>query len=54
MFMFQYNSITFYDNTPVEDTVFLDASLQGLGGVFKIRSIVSLYKDVLNITLLFT
>ena len=34
-FLIQYNGITFYDNTMIKDTVFLDASLQGLGGVFR-------------------
>ena len=33
-FLLQYNGITFYDNVPTQATVFLDASLQGLGGVF--------------------
>ena len=34
-FLSQYNGITFYDNAPTQATVFLDASLQGLGGVFE-------------------
>ena len=34
-YLIQYNGITFYDNTMIKDTVFLDASLQGLGGVFR-------------------
>ena len=34
-FLFQYNGITFYDKVHPQDKVFLDASLQGLGGVFK-------------------
>ena len=34
-FLIQYNGITFYDNTIIKDTVFLDASLQGLGGIFR-------------------
>ena len=34
-FLLQYNGITFYDNVPTQATVFLDASLQGLGGVFQ-------------------
>ena len=34
-FLLQYNGITFYDNAPTQDTVSLDASLQGMGGVFK-------------------
>ena len=34
-FLLQYNGITFYDNAPTQATVFLDASLQGLGGVFQ-------------------
>ena len=34
-FLFQYNGITFYDNPPIQDKVFLDASLQGMGGAFR-------------------
>ena len=34
-FLCQYNGITFYDKVLPQDRVFLDASLQGLGGVFK-------------------
>ena len=31
-FLLQYNGVTFYDNLPIQDKVFLDASLQGMGG----------------------
>ena len=34
-FLLQYNGITFYDKVYPQDKVILDASLQGLGGVFK-------------------
>ena len=31
-FLTQYNGITFYDNQEVQETIFLDTCLQGLGG----------------------
>ena len=34
-FLLQFYGITFYDNAPTQATVFLDASLQGLGGIFQ-------------------
>ena len=34
-FLKQYNGVTFYDNYDIQDTVHLDASLQGLGGVYQ-------------------
>ena len=33
-FLAQYNGVTFYDNQEIQETIFLDASLQGLGGAF--------------------
>ena len=30
-FLAQYNGVTFYDNQEIQETIFLDASLQGLG-----------------------
>ena len=33
-FLRQYNGVTFYDNQEIQETIFLDASLQGLGGAF--------------------
>ena len=35
IFLKQYNGVTFYDNHDIQDTVHLDASLQGLGGVYQ-------------------
>ena len=35
IFWKQYNGVTFYDNYDIQDTVHLDASLQGLGGVYQ-------------------
>ena len=33
-FLTQYNGVTFYDNQEVQETIVLDACLQGLGGAF--------------------
>ena len=33
-FLVRYNGVTFYDNQLIEETVFLDAYLQGLGVTF--------------------
>ena len=35
VFLEQYNGVTFYDNRPLNYTIYLDASLTGLGGTFK-------------------
>ena len=32
--MVQYNGVIFYDNHRIQETVFLDACLQGFGGTF--------------------
>ena len=50
-FLFQYNGITFYNNPPIQDKVFLDASLQGMGGPFEIWYIACLFQKDLKIIL---
>ena len=34
-FLINYNGITYYDDCPVDESIFLDAFLTGLGGVFQ-------------------
>ena len=42
-FLAQYNGITFYDNQEIQETIFLDASLQGLGELFGVSETMTLY-----------
>ena len=35
VFLDSYNRVIYYDNRPVDESIFLDACLTGLGGVFK-------------------
>ena len=35
VFLDSYNGVTYYDNRPVDESIFLNACLTGLGGVFK-------------------
>ena len=33
-FLLQYNRVTYYDTKPIDHTIHLDSSLQGMGGVW--------------------
>ena len=53
MFLTQYNGVTFYDNHVVQETIVLDACLQGLGGTFTIplgfKDYEIVHLEILNI-----
>ena len=46
-----YDTITFYDNLPIQDKVFLDASVQCIGGSFETWYIVCHFQKDLEIIL---